>query len=88
MPAEDYATKDDIKKLEERLYGHLPPLFENDIGDMGHIRKDISTVQKQQTEILEWKKRVTSIPAKIVMGLMALGVVIAAINGIMNLAGH
>lgn len=86
MP-EDYATKDDIKKLEQRLYGQIPKQFEDDIGDLGHIQRSLRNIEKQQDEILGWKKRVTSIPAKVIMGLSAIGIFIAALNGILNLMG-
>ena len=65
MP-DDYATKQDIDKLTARLYGRIPPEFESDIGDIGLIRKTLAEIQKQQTEIADWKRRLTSLPAKII----------------------
>ena len=47
------------EELEARLYGHSPPLFENDIGDIGHIKKDLTSIMTEinsaKSFIMGWR---------------------------------
>ena len=87
MP-EDYATKKDIQKLIDRLYGQIPKQFEDDIGDIGHIQTALEMIKGQQKEVLAWQKRLSGVPAKIIMGVSFIGMLIAGLNGMFNLLGH
>jgi len=87
MP-DKYASKQDIRKLVDRLYGQIPRQFEDDIGDIGHIQAALETIKGQQKEMLTWQRRLSGVPAKIIMAVSFIGMLIAGLNGMFNLLGH
>lgn len=40
------AIEAEMRELYERLYGHYPPQGEDDVGDIGHLRRDVAEVKK------------------------------------------